>query len=266
MAIMLAALAVPCRSQTAAAGVQPVPPAGKDLLVTRYCSVPREFVRFSYPLPILSHAVATKSEIQIVAIGSSSTAGSGASSPQASYPARLNAELERRFPGKDFVVANYGTGGQSAADMLERIKVSVLDNPPSLVLWQTGVNDAINNVGVPQFRQTLDTGIRLLKEANVDVVLIDMQFFPRAERVAGYEDYLRAMRLTAEQHKIPLFRRFAVMKHLVRSGQHGPGQLLEPDSIQPNDLSYGCLADLIAEALDEQIRAGRTNASALQIR
>jgi acyl-CoA thioesterase-1 len=268
LAVAMAALSFPCRSQTAAMPVPPITsakPASPDMLVTRFCTVPRELVHFTQPLPVLSHDIATKSEVNIVALGSSSTAGSGASSPDASYPARLQVDLEQRFPGRDFIVANYGTGGQSAADMLERMP-GVIEHPPSLVLWQTGVNDAINNVGVSQFRETLNRGIRMLKTAGIDVVLIDMQFYPRSERVAGYDDYLRAMRMAADEHQIPLFRRFAVMKHVVKSGQHSPNQLLAPDSFHPNDLSYGCLADLITEGLVEQIRAGRTNASRLELR
>lgn len=234
-----------------------------NLRVTPHCTVPRDLIRFSHPLGQLLRATSRDAEIHIVALGSSSTAGSGASSPQASYPAKLDAELDRRFPGKDFVVANYGTGGHSAKDMLERIETSIIHHPPSLVLWQTGVNDAINNVGVGAFRETLTRGVRALRAANIDVVLVDMQFYPRAERVVGYEDYLKIMRTVAEEFKIPVFRRFAVMKYLVKSGQHAPEELLAPDNFHLNDLSYGCLADLLADALEEQIRDGRTNASHL---
>ena len=51
------------------------------------------------------------------------------------------------------------------------------------------------------------------------------------------------------------------MKHLVKSGQHTPEQLLAPDNFHLNDLSYGCLADLMADAIEEQIKAGRVAGS-----
>lgn len=213
-------------------------------------------MRFSAPLPNLTRKVATLNGIHIIALGSSSTAGSGASSQLASYPARLDAELDRRFARKNFVVTNYGTGGQLASDMLARIKEDVLDQAPALVIWQTGVNDAVQDVGVELFQETLERGVQDLKEAGIDVVLVDMQYYPRSERVAVYGDYLKAMRTVAREESVPLFGRFAVMKHLVKSGLFTSDQLLAPDNFHLNDLSYGCLADLLAEAIEEQVKAG----------
>lgn len=226
------------------------------------CDVPKDISRFTAPLPNLVRTVATHSIVRVIALGSSSTAGSGASSQLASYPARLDAELDRRFPRKDFIVSNYGTGGQLAGQMLERIRSDVVAQAPALVIWQTGVNDAVQDVGVDVFEETLATGIRELKSAGIDVVLVDMQFYPRSERVAVYGDYLKAMRKVAQEQNIALFRRFAIMKHLVKSGQYTSDQLLAPDNFHLNDLSYGCLADLLADAIEDQVRAGiRTSAA-----
>ncbi len=225
------------------------------------CDVPRDLVRLSGTLTGFSQTLAEGKPVEIVALGSSSTAGSGASSPQASYPARLQAELLRRFPGRDIEVHNFGVGGQLARDMLERIEANVLPMKPSLVIWQTGVNDATQNVGIELFRQTLDRGIKLLKAEGVDVILVDMQFYPKSERVAGYLDYLRAMRAAADAHAIGYFPRHAIMKHMVRSGQHSPEQLLAPDNFHLNDLSYGCLADLMADGIEAQLKGGRLDSA-----
>ena len=240
------------------AGAQPK--AKRPKFVTS-CDAPRELVRFTATLPAMSRAMVRGGAIEVVALGSSSTAGSGASSPQASYPARLEAELLRRFPGKDISVHNYGTGGHLARDMLVRIEEAVLTMKPSLVIWQTGVNDATQDVGVDAFREVLDRGIKMLKAKGIDVILVDMQYYPRSERVAGYRDYLRAMRTAAEAHAIGLFPRYAIMRHMVRSGQHAPEELLAPDNFHLNDLSYGCLADLMADGIEEQLKAGRTDAA-----
>ena len=156
---------------------------------------------------------------------------------------------------------NFGVGGQLARDMLERIEANVLPMKPSLVIWQTGVNDATQNVGIELFRQTLDRGIKLLKAEGVDVILVDMQFYPKSERVAGYLDYLRAMRAAADAHAIGYFPRHAIMKHMVRSGQHSPEQLLAPDNFHLNDLSYGCLADLMADGIEAQLKGGRLDSA-----
>jgi lysophospholipase L1-like esterase len=217
------------------------------------CKAPKELVNFAAPLPNLVRVLSTQRTVKIVTLGSSSTAGSGASSPNASYPARLDADLDSRYRGHEFQVTNLGAGGQLATDMLERLELEVVPQAPALVIWQTGVNDAIRDVGADKFRETLKTGIARLKETGVDVILVDMQYYPRSERVAGYGDYLAVMRKVAEEEKIPLFRRFLIMKHFLKSGQFTSDQLLAPDNFHLNDLSYGCLALLLADAIETQL-------------
>jgi len=64
------------------------------------CEAPVNLLRFNAPLPGLSSALASSMPIRIVALGSSSTQGIGASSPKACYPSRLQAELRKRYPDK----------------------------------------------------------------------------------------------------------------------------------------------------------------------
>ncbi|MCW5771339.1 MAG: lipolytic protein G-D-S-L family [Rhodospirillaceae bacterium] len=210
-------------------------------------------MRFNAPLTNLVQAFKANKLIKVVALGSSSTAGSGASSPHAAYPAQLDDELERRFEGWDFKVVNLGIGGQLARHMLARMERDVLPRQPHLVLWQTGVNDAIRDVGVEEFRKTLKAGIDKLRAHGIDVVLVNMQFYPKAERVAGYTDYLRTMHEVAAAEEIPIFRRFAIMKNFIKTKQFTASQLLSPDLFHMNDLSYGCLAVLLADAIEEQV-------------
>lgn len=150
-------------------------------------------------------------------------------------------------------MTNLGVGGQLATDMLERMEKHVLPREPHLVLWQTGVNDAIRDVGVERYKQTLKAGIEKLRQHGIDAILVQMQFYPKSERVQGYKDYLRAMHEVAAAGEIPVFRRFSIMKHFIKSGQFTAAQLLSPDLFHMNDLSYGCLAVLMADAIEEQV-------------
>ena len=86
------------------------------------CSVVVPEDRFTRPLPRMARRIAAGRPARIVAIGSSSTAGAGASSPEASYPSRLEAELNRHFPGEEFSVLNRGVNGEEARDMLARLR------------------------------------------------------------------------------------------------------------------------------------------------
>jgi lysophospholipase L1-like esterase len=210
-------------------------------------------VRFKAPLPNLSTALAGDKPVRIVALGSSSTQGIGASGPKACYPVKLQAEMRRRFPGRKITVDNLGVGGQLATDMLPRIKKDVLPRKPTLVIWQTGVNDAVRNVDLEKFRKTVSRGIDTLQKKGIDVVLLDMQYFPRAEKIRGFARYLVAMRQIAESRKVPILQRFAIMKHLVTSAQFTPRQLLASDLFHPNDLTYGCLGRLLADAMQGEV-------------
>jgi acyl-CoA thioesterase-1 len=210
-------------------------------------------IRFTAPLPVLAARLAAKKPVLIVALGSSSTQGIGASSPMAAYPYRLQAELRNRFPSGEVNVLNSGVGGQLATDMLARIKKDVLPLHPALVIWQTGVNDAMRHVDVGEFRKTVQLGVQRMRAAGIDVVLLDMQYFPGAEKVRDFTRYLVTMRQIADQEKIPILQRFAFMKHLVTSAQFTARQLLAADLFHPNDLTYGCLGHMLADALQDEV-------------
>src|SRR5262249_49158149 len=72
------------------------------------CTVAADQVRFDFPLPRTAQRLVSGLPIKIVALGSSSTYGVGASTSAASYPSRLAEELVRRFPGHKFTVLNRG--------------------------------------------------------------------------------------------------------------------------------------------------------------
>lgn len=220
------------------------------------CQAPDNLIRFKAPLPRFASDVSSGKPVRIVALGSSSTQGVGASKPDFAYPRKLQSELRRRFPDRKITVDNLGVGGQLASDMLPRIKKEVLPRRPSLVIWQTGVNDAMRHVDLVKFRDTVVRGIDELKKQNIDVVLLDMQYFPRSEKIRDFARYVVAMQEIAAGRKVPILRRFAIMKHMVKSAQFTPQQLLASDLFHPNDVTYGCMGRMLADALQSDI-AGR---------
>src|SRR5690349_24424919 len=83
-------------------------------LAASRCKAPQELLRFKAPLRHLAAEMRDAQDIKIVALGSSSTAGTGASGRAACYPSRLEAELNQRYPNKHFTMVNLGVGGQLA--------------------------------------------------------------------------------------------------------------------------------------------------------
>ena len=226
------------------------------------CTVPDALVAFQSPLGGLAQAIERNGVIRVIALGSSSTEGTGASTRLAAYPERFDREMDRLYPGKDFQVVNLGKGGELAEHMIVRLQRDVIPQRPALVLWQTGVNDVISGVDLEAFRLTLEAGIASLKAANIAVVLIDPQFYPRSTTVPHYEKYVSTMHAVAQAHRIPVFRRYAIMKHLIASGQHSVDKFFWRDKFHLNDVSYGCLAELMAAAVKERLQRRETEASA----
>jgi acyl-CoA thioesterase I len=235
-------------------GLAPSAVNAQDPYDASTCIVPNALVAFQPPLAGLAQAIERNRVIRVIAIGSSSTEGQGASTRQAAYPERFDREMDRLYPGKDFQVVNLGRGGELAEHMLVRLQRDVIPQRPALVLWQTGVNDVISGVDLKAFQITLEAGIASLRAAGIEVVLVDPQFYPRSTTVPHYETYVARMHAIAQAHRIPVFRRYAIMKHLIASGQQSVDTFLWRDKFHLNDLSYACLAELMAAAVKDRLQ------------
>jgi acyl-CoA thioesterase I len=215
------------------------------------CTTPSEFARFGNPLRQTARRIAAGAPLTIVAVGSSSTAGAGASSPAASYPSRLAVELKQRFPALDVTVLNRGVNGEETAQMMARFESGVLSAHPDLVLWQVGTNSVLRDHSLEQHSVLLHEGVAQLKAAGADVVLIDMQFAPRVvakPETQGMEDQIA---LVAKEANVDLFNRFAVMRSW-REVEHMPFEaFVAPDQLHMNDWGYACVAKLLAAAISD---------------
>ncbi|MDJ1158642.1 SGNH/GDSL hydrolase family protein [Chelatococcus sp. SYSU_G07232] len=119
--------------------------------------------------------------------GSSTTAGVGACSPEAAYPARLAEEIETRLPTIDVDIGASCVGGETAAQTLERLEREVARLKPDLVVWQVGTNDALADVGEDVFRTLVERGIAAATAHGADLVLLDQQFYPTIRRNGLFE-------------------------------------------------------------------------------
>jgi hypothetical protein len=65
---------------------------------TQPCLQSKSLAQLDAPIARVAKRLDAHEPVTIVAVGSSSTGGSGASSPSYSYPSRLERELRQRFP------------------------------------------------------------------------------------------------------------------------------------------------------------------------
>src|SRR5262249_42486863 len=187
----------------------------------------------------------------IVAIGSSSTAGSGASSPAATYPSRLAVELTQRLPGHPITVLNRGVGGEEVDDMLKRFDTDVIAARPDLVLWQFGTNLLIRNDKLDGQDVAIREGITKIRSIGADTVLIDPQFAPKVVVNPGATRMVELMASTAKLEDVDLFPRFEVMRRWHEVDHIAFKTFVSSDGLHMNDWSYGCFAKGLGIAIAE---------------
>lgn len=184
--------------------------------------------------------------LEILAIGSSSTEGIGASSPANAYPARLEDELTHD-DGIAADVRNAGVGGELAVRTLQRLKAALKTGWPELVIWQVGTNDALVGVDETLFRATVESGVAAARAAGVPLLLIDPQFTQKNPDEARYERFVEIVDEIGARDHVPVLSRFAMMK---RRGTKDAQALLSKDGLHMNDFGYRCLAHAIAGAIE----------------
>ena len=185
----------------------------------------------------------------IVAMGSSSTLGVGASAPSMSYPSRLEVELRDRFPGLEIRVLNRGIGGQDVGEELNRLDRDVVAEHPDLVIWQVGTNAVLRRDDLAADEQMIRRGVSSMKEDGIDIVLMDLQYARRVLARPAWGEMERVIGEIAHSNHVGLFRRFEIMQEWDHTQQLAPAAMIGPDGLHMTDASYGCLASQLGEAL-----------------
>jgi lysophospholipase L1-like esterase len=218
------------------------------------CPTPPALLSLKPALTYIGAKLAKREKLIILAMGSSSTEGVGASSPAASYPSRLEAELRRRFPNFDIRVINRGKGGEDAPEELVRLERDVVADDPDLVIWQIGTNAALRSLDPAIEREVLRRGIAVIKQSAADVVLMDLQYAPRVLASPAHATMEKLITEIAERTGVGLFRRFEIMRHWLSaaSAEGPPGgatPAISADGLHMTDRSYACLAAGLADAI-----------------
>ncbi len=199
--------------------------------------------------PRAAQALATKRSLTIVALGSSSTNGVGASSPARTYPGVLEAQLRARFPGTEITVINKGVNGEDVPENLARLERDVHALNPDLVLWQVGTNYVIRSFGIGTFGAQLRQGIEAMQGWGADVVLIDLQYSPWVNGNPNTPTINALIASTARGAGASVFPRYALMRGWVEQQKIPASKLLIFDGLHLNDWSYDCFARALAASL-----------------
>ena len=180
-----------------------------------------------------------------------STYGLGASTPSGTYPARLEAELRAAHPGQSITVVNRGMNGNVTRDEMLRFDRDVLAERPDLVIWQVGTNTLLQGQDMWSVFLDVRAGVRRLDALGADVVLMNLQYSPKVLARLNHRDMLDLVAVAGRETNVDVFDRFAVMKNWSEGQRYGFDVFITPDGLHMNDWGYGCLARLLASALDK---------------
>jgi lysophospholipase L1-like esterase len=217
------------------------------------CRATHDQLELGYPLEIAKKNVAEHKELRIVAMGSSSTQGYGASTPQFAYPAQLQIKLGAAMPGVAVHVYNKGIGGQDAEEETARMKSDVQPEKAHLVVWQVGTNSAIRRMPLTKFAEKLRAGIDIGKALGADFVLMNLQYVPAVVALPDEEEYARVMAEVAKEKGTGLFNRFDIMHGWYNDGMPY-SQFVFNDGLHLNDFGQKCIGRLLSTAILRAIK------------
>src|ERR1700682_3559389 len=175
------------------------------------CEVPAYLLTSESALRKVADAVKSGHSLDILVVGSRS---STINPPDGSaYPGRLQAMLREKLPSVAVNVSIELQVKKTAEEVAGGFVKLMEGRKPTLVVWQTGTVDAMRSIDPDDFRSAVDEGVAALQNAGADVVLMNLQYSPRTETMISASPYLDNMRVVAQQHNVPLFDRFAIMRN-----------------------------------------------------
>ena len=180
------------------------------------CEVPPYLLSTESLLPKVTEAVKNGRPLNILVVGSRSS--TIAASADSAYPAQLQAALKEKLPSIQVNLSVELQPGKTAEETDTTLVKLVEAKRPTLVIWQTGTVDAMRSIDPDDFRSAVDEGVVALQNAGTDVVLVNLQYSPRTETMISAPPYLDNLRVVAQQHEVPLFDRFAIMRHWNEAG------------------------------------------------
>lgn len=187
--------------------------------------------------------------LRIVAIGSSSTVGLWEFRPTTTYPEVMRREILRLQPRAQISITNSGRVGDTIPDNVARFERDVFSFKPDLILWQLGTNDiAWGGHADDQLKNRVIQGVRSLKASGADVILMDLQYTPMVLASAYYSRMQAIISDVAQQERIGLFSRFALMRKSIDAGVPA-GALVAWDRLHNSTEGYDCVGRALARTI-----------------
>jgi acyl-CoA thioesterase-1 len=236
-------------------GQQSAAPEGE---ISKECQTPGVKIVLDRPLPHTLAALKERKVIKILTIGAS--ASFGAEPGGGGYQEVIEEVLERTVSGLDVQIIDRGISGELARDAANRLKTEVALTEPDLVLWQVGANDALAQIPVEEFTETVMEAISWLKERNIDLVLVGLHYVRNMRNDPHYQTIRAALTKIAETEKILRISRYEAMEVMEKMRQASPSEKVNAFALTED--AYSCLAEYVVRAITSAIFLKRPTSAA----
>jgi hypothetical protein len=210
------------------------------------CAIPDTVLTVDSVLPNVRAALHDGGALTVLVVR---TANPQPSRAPMTYPARLEAELKRRMPGREVRVAVRNLPDESAAEMVLELKASLAQERPSLVIWQVGTVDAMRNLNVESFGEALSEGIGLVHDMGSDIIVMDMQYSLQTTQLINFQPYVDYIDWVTQNHDVFHFPRYDIMRHWVEDGQVDFNTETPEAKQRSFTFVHNCLGKLLADSI-----------------
>lgn len=239
-------------------GMAPLPPPlpPEAMVLSVQCAVPPHEIAAPAPLPVTVARLQAGKTLRILAMGNAAVNHPDRKQGRGSESSQFASLLGKVLRGVQIEVVNRGVSGEVVATSSQRLINEAAMMRPDLVLWQLGTSDAVLRVPVDQFIDTVRATVRKLRDNNIDVVLVGLQYTPQFARDERYFAMRNALNKLATEEQLVHVRRYHAMEFIARTKANVS---VRPDAeFSVEELGPQCMAEHVAQALIANIFLRRT--------
>jgi lysophospholipase L1-like esterase len=191
------------------------------------------------------HVARTRKELEggcnvtIVAFGDSITAGYAV---RRGFPSFWKEALEKKYPEASIAMVNSGASGDTTLDGRARLPWDVLFYHPDLVTINFGINDAVMELPLKEFRVNLKEIAEAVKAEGTEVLLLSSPPLETPYYDKLVLNYYQIVDEVAKELDVGFLDVYGTLMERVKVGT-SLGSLILPGLDHPNEAGYRIIAD-----------------------
>ena len=120
---------------------------------------------------------------------------------------------------------------------------------PNLVIWETGVTDAVRGTNIEEFRKALQKGLTKLKAVVPETMLMDIQYSRATSLVTSSTSYMTMLHGVAALNQTAVFPRNEIMRNWEETNTFNYNINGQSERRVLATRLYDCLGQAVANAI-----------------